>query len=164
MKCQDLLVAGLEISPSPHTKCFMMFSTSIFCGRCVSMLLSTLNIRTKRGHLNRTYHDLDFKSCYVEFSQTATSTGHISETKQDFLDALVPNFPSHRGLSPSATLSLSFGLFQSEKAIFRGVPGECHRVSLVSICPRDPLKCKRKQIYSAPHTFTWPLKFVISFV
>ena len=65
------------------------------------MLLSTLNIRTKRGHLNRTYHDLDFKSCYEEFSRTATSTGHISETKQDFSDPLVPKSSSRRGLTYS---------------------------------------------------------------
>ena len=65
------------------------------------MLLSTLNIRTKRGHLNRTYHDLDFKSCYEEFSRTAMSTGHISETKQDFSDPLVPKSSSRRGLTYS---------------------------------------------------------------
>ena len=49
-----------------------------------------------------------------------TSNGHISETKRDSLDPLVPKFFSRRGLSPtlswkwpSDTLSPSFGLFQS---------------------------------------------------
>ena len=67
------------------------------------------------------------KFYYVEFGRTAipTSNGHISETKRDFLDPLVPKFSYDRGLSPtlswkwpSATLSPSFGLFQSEKPLF----------------------------------------------
>ena len=62
------------------------------------------------------------KSYYVEFGRTAipTSNGHISETKRAILDPLVPKFSYDRGLSPtlswkwpSATLSPSFGLFQS---------------------------------------------------
>ena len=53
-------------------------------------------------------------------TQIPTSNGHISETKRAILDPLVPKFSSDRGLSPtlswkwpSATLSPSFGLFQS---------------------------------------------------
>ena len=46
-----------------------------------SLLLSLLNIRTNRGHANRTS-----KSSYVEFGQTAipTPNNHISKTKRDF--------------------------------------------------------------------------------
>ena len=59
---------------------------------------------------------------YYGLTQIPTSNGHISETKQGILDPLVPKFFSRRRLSPtlswkwpSATLSPSFGLFQSEK-------------------------------------------------
>ena len=85
----------------------------------------------------------------VKFGRTAISTlnGRISETKRDFLDPLVPKFSYDRGLSPtlswkwpSATLSSSFDLFQSEKNTF----SECSRcASLVKICPRDPSGCRR---------------------
>ena len=66
----------------------------------------------------------------VKFGRTAIPTlnGRNSETKQDFLNPLVPKFSYDRRLSPtlswkwpSATLSPSFGLFQSEKKHFFGV-------------------------------------------
>ena len=113
------------------------------------------------------------KSYYVEFGRTAipTSNGHISETKRAILDPLVPKFSYDRGLSPtlswkwpSATLSPSFGLFQSEKPLFRGVPGVPRCTSLVRICPRDLFTCRKKKICSAPYTFRGRANFVISFV
>ena len=100
-----------------------------------------------------------------------TSNGHISETEQAILDLLVPKFLSDGELSPSlswkwpsATLSTSFGLFQSEKSLFRGVPGVPRCTSLVRICPQDLFTSRRKKIYSAPHTFRGRINFVISFV
>ena len=95
----------------------------------------------------------------VKFDCTAipTSNDHISETKRDFLDPLVPKFSYDRGLSPtlswkwpSATLSPSFGLFQSEKPLFRGVPGVPRCTSLVRICPRDLLPSRKKKFARPP--------------
>ena len=109
----------------------------------------------------------------MKFGRTAIPTlnGRISETKRDFLDPLVPKFSYDRGLSPtlswkwpSATLSPSFGLFQSEKPLFRGVPGVPRCASLVRICPRDLFTSRKKKICSAPHTFRGRANFVISFV
>ena len=80
-------------------------------------------------------------------------------------------FSSCQGLSSplswkwcSATLSPSFGLFQSEKALFQGVPGVCHCLSLVSICPRDPSPCRKKEICSSGKNEHGTAKFVNSFI
>ena len=62
------------------------------------------------------------------------------------------------------TLSPSFGLFQSEKALFQGVPGVCHCVSLVSICPRDPSPTRKKEICSSGKNEHGTAKFVNSFI
>ena len=77
----------------------------------------------------------------------------------------MPKFFSRRGLSPtlswkwpSATLSPSFGLFQSEKPLFRGVPGVPRCASLVRICPRDRLPCRKKKLFGAPY-FCMPCEF-----
>ena len=89
------------------------------------------------------------------WAQISTSNDHISETKRNILDPLVPKFSSHWGLSPapswkwpSSTLSPSFGLFQSEKPLSRGVPGCPQLPSSVRICPRDRFPTRRKK-------FTW---------
>ena len=109
----------------------------------------------------------------VKFGRTAISTlnGRISETKRDFLDPLVPKFSYDRGLSPtlswkwpSATLSPSFGLFQSEKPLFWGVPGVSRRVSLVRICPRDLFTSRKKNYFAVTLQKNLPQNFVISFV
>ena len=112
--------------------------------------------------------------CYIVKSALTpipTSNGHISETKWDFLDPLVPKFSYDQGLSPtlswkwpSATLSPSFGLFQSEKTLFRGVPGCSQLLSLVRICPRVHFACRRKKIYCTSKKKKGAVKFVISFV
>ena len=88
-------------------------------------------------------------------TQIPTSNGHISETKRGILDPLVPKFFSRRGLSSplswkwaNVTLSPSFGLFQSEKPLFRGVPEGTHGHSLARICPQLPFPRKKK--------ITWP--------
>ena len=113
------------------------------------------------------------KSYYVEIDRTqiSTSNGHISETKKGTGDPLAPKFSSFRGLSsplswkwPSVTLSLSFGLFQSENPLFQGVPDVTHCHSLVRICSQVPFPRRKKKIYLAPHTFACRVKFVISFV
>ena len=112
-------------------------------------------------------------SYYVEIvrTQISTSNGHISETKKGTGDPLAPKFSSFRGLSsplswkwPSVTLSLSFGLFQSENPLFQGVPDVTHCHSLVRICSQVPFPRRKKKIYSAPHTFACRVKFVTSFV
>ena len=89
-------------------------------------------------------------------TQIPTSNGHISETKRGILDPLVPKFFSRRGLSSTlswkwanVTLSPSFGLFQSEKPLFRGVPDVTHCHSLARICPQVPFPRGKKK-------FTWP--------
>ena len=94
-----------------------------------------------------------------------TSNGHISETKRGILYPLVPKFFSRRGLSttlswkwPSATLSPSFGLFQSDKALFRGVPGGPRWPSLVRICPRDRFTSRKKNSLGPPY-FSRPCEF-----
>ena len=101
----------------------------------------------------------------------STSNGHNFQTKKDIGYPLVPKFSPFRGLSStlswkwcSATLSPSFGLFQSERALFRGVPGECQRVSLVRICPRDPSRCGKKEIYSPGKNKRGTVKYVTSFI
>ena len=103
----------------------------------------------------------------VKFGRTAIPTlnGRISETKRDFLDPLVPKFSYDRGLSPtlswkwpSATLSPSFGLFQSEKPLFRGVPGVSRCLSLVRICPRDRFRSRNFFFGGNP-----PKKFTATF-
>ena len=113
------------------------------------------------------------KSYYVKFGRTAipTSNGHISETKRDFLDPLVPKFSYDWGLSPtlswkwpSATLSPSFGLFQSEKPLFRGVPGVSRCLSLVRICPRDRFRSRKIFFLAVTLQKNLPRHFVISFV
>ena len=109
----------------------------------------------------------------VKFGHTAIPTlnGRISETKRDFLDPLVPKFSYDRGLSPtlswkwpSATLSPSFGLFQSEKPLFWGVPGVPRCASLVRICPRDLFTSRKKNYFAVTLQKILPQNFVISFV
>ena len=109
----------------------------------------------------------------MKFGRTAISTlnGRISETKRDFLDPLVPKFSYDRGLSPtlswkwpSATLSPSFGLFQSEKPLFRGVPGVSRCLSLVRICPRDRFRSRKFFFLAVTLQKILPRHFVISFV
>ena len=104
-------------------------------------------------------------------TQIWTSNGHISETKRGILDPLVPKFFSRRGLSSTlswkwanVTLSPSFGLFQSEKPLFRGVPDVTHCHSLARICPQVPFPRGKKKIYMAPHTLAGRVKFMSSFV
>ena len=104
-------------------------------------------------------------------TQIPTSNGHISETKRGILDPLVPKFFSRRGLSSTlswkwanVTLSPSFGLFQSEKPLFRGVPEGTHGHSLARICPQVPFPRGKKEIYMAPHTLAGRVKFMSSFV
>ena len=113
------------------------------------------------------------KSYYVEIDRTqiSTSNGHISETKKGTGDPLAPKFSSFRGLSsplswkwPSVTLSPSFGLFQSEKPLFQGVPEGTHWHSLARICPQEHFPWGRKKIYLAPHTLACRVKFMSSFV
>ena len=108
----------------------------------VTLLLSPLNIKPK--------------SYYVKFDRTAipTSNGHISETKRDFLDPLVPKFSYDRGLSPtrswkwpSVTFSPSFDLFQSEKPLYRGVPSVSRWCSLVRTCPWVHFPWRKNKIY-----------------
>ena len=48
--------------------------------------------------------------------------------------------------------------------LFRGVPGVCHCLSLVSICPRDPSRCGKKEIYSSGKNERGTVKFVNSFI
>ena len=91
-------------------------------------------------------------SYYVEIVRTQISTSN-GQTKKGTGDPLAPKFYSFRGLSsplswkwPSVTLSPSFGLFQSEKPLFRGVPGWSQLVSLVRICPRVLFPCRKKKI------------------
>ena len=104
-------------------------------------------------------------------TQIPTSNGHISETKRAILDPLVPKFSSDRGLSPtlswkwpSATLSPSFGLFQSEKPLFGGVPGVPRCASLVRICPRDLFTSRKKKINCTSYKKKGAIDFVISFI
>ena len=104
-------------------------------------------------------------------TQIPTSNGHISETKRGILDPLVPKFFSRRGLSSplswkwaNVTLSPSFGLFQSEKPLFRGVPEGSQGTSLARICPQVPFPRGKKKIYMAPHTLACRVKFMSSFV
>ena len=104
-------------------------------------------------------------------TQIPTSNDHISETKRGILDPLVPKFFSRRGLSSTlswkwanVTLSPSFGLFQSEKPLFRGVPDVTHCHSLARICPQVPFPRGKKEIYMAPHTLAGRVKFMSSFV
>ena len=113
------------------------------------------------------------KSYYVEIDRTqiSTSNGHISETKKGTGDPLAPKFSSFRGLSsplswkwPSVTLSLSFGLFQSENPLFQGVPDVTHCHSLVRICPQVPFPCTKKEIYSSGKNERGTVKFVNSFI
>ena len=105
----------------------------------------------------RNYGPLTEPKIYiVKFGRTAISTlnGHFSETKWAILDPLVPKFSYDWGLSPtfswkwpSATLSPSFGLFQTEKPLFWGVPGGSRWVSLARIWPRDHFPCRKKKNY-----------------
>ena len=98
------------------------------------------------------------KIYYYRFVYTSTffSNGRISETKQDFLNALVPKFSYRRGLSstlswkwPRPTLSSSFGLFLERKHIF-GVfqVGQIGPLRFKT-CPWDPYWWWRKKIYGA---------------
>ena len=109
----------------------------------------------------------------MKFGRTAISTlnGRISETKRDFLDPLVPKFSYDRGLSPtlswkwpSATLSPSFGLFQSEKPLFWGVPGVSQCLSLARICPRDLFTSRKKKINCTSYRKKGAIDFVIFFI
>ena len=108
------------------------------------------------------------KSYCVEFGRTAipTSNGHFSETKQNFLDTLVPKFSYDRGLSPtlswqwpSATFSPSFGLFQSEKKhffrVFRVSPGGA---LWSDFAPGTAFQVGKKSLIGAPY-FCMPCEF-----
>ena len=97
-------------------------------------------------------------------TQIPTSNGHISETKQDFLDPLVPKFFSRRGLSPTLSwktaLSPSFG----QQTHFFGVVQVCVAVCLWSEYAPGPVFQVGKKNYLATHSLAGRVKFVISFV
>ena len=92
----------------------------------------------------------------IFYTSTFFSNGRISETKQDFLNALVPKFSYRRGLSsplswkwPRPTLSSSFSLFLERKHFF-----EVFQVGQIGplrfkTYPWDPYWWWRKKIYGA---------------
>ena len=94
----------------------------------------------------------------IFYTSTFFSNGRISETKQDFLNALVPKFSYRRGLSsplswkwPRPTLSSSFGLFLERKHFF-GVFQVGQSGPLWSkTCPRDPFVSPKKNLVAASH-------------
>ena len=65
---------------------------------------------------------------------------------------------------PSTTFSPFFGLYRSEKALFRGVPSESQQVSSVRICPRASRRWWYNFFCWGPHTGKSPSNFVTSFV
>ena len=120
------------------------------------------------------YDGFNWEAVTVKIGHTAIPTlnGRISKMKRDFLNPLVPKFSYDRGLSPThswkwpnATLSPSFGHFQSEKIhAFRGVPEGTRGHSLVRICPRDPFCWRKKEIYSSSKNEPGTVNFVNSFI
>ena len=89
-----------------------------------------------------------------------------SNTNSNFKRPYLGNGMSHlrsAGAKILATLSPSFGLFQSEKALFRGVTGGPHWASLVRICPPDRFPSRKKKLLGNQPIFL-PRDFVISFV
>ena len=106
--------------PFPSVRPFSIY-------RCSTAVM--LHIEKAVWKLGQNGRSTEAKIYYYRFVYTSTffSNGRISETKQDFLNALVPKFSYRRGLSStlswkwcSATLSPSFGLFQPERALYRG--------------------------------------------
>ena len=58
----------------------------------------------------------------------------------------------------------AFGLFQSEKPLFRGVPGVSRCLSLVRICPRDRFRSRKNFFLAVTLQRNLPRHFVISFI
>ena len=158
----------------PVSKLFQCYSHFHFLWPVSVMLLLLLHCCLAPCKSVTNYGPLTEPKFYIVKSgltQIPTSNGHISETKRGILDPLVPKFFSRRGLSSplswkwaNVTLSPSFGLFQSEKPLFRGVPEGSQGTSLARICPQVPFPRGKKKIYMAPHTLACRVKFMSSFV
>ena len=78
----------------------------------------------------------------------------LPELRQSQNSCFIEGFHPH--FRESGPAPLFHPVSVRKKTLFRDVPGVCYCVSLVKMCPRDPLKCVREKNWLGHPYFGWP--------